>query len=157
MHDDDRFMQAAIDAARRGLALGQSPFGAAIFRGDDLVFAGHNQVWLRGDPTAHAEVVAIGGAARALARIELSGCRLYSTCEPCPMCAAAIHWARLDAVAYGATIADAAAAGFNELHVSIGDLYERGGSRVRVAAGVAREACAALFAEWMADQKRRAY
>ena len=150
-------MRVAIEAARRGRALGQSPFGAAVFRGDDLVHAGHNQVWLRGDPTAHAEVVAIGGATRALGRIDLNGCRLYSTCEPCPMCAAAVHWARLDAVFYGATIADAAAAGFNELHVSIGELYQRGGSTVSVTAGVAREACAALFAEWLADEKRRTY
>lgn len=145
-HED--WMQQAIEQARAGLARGQSPFGAVIVRGDELLAAGHNEVWLRADPTAHAEVVAIQRAAQAAGSINLSGSAIYTTCEPCPMCAAAIHWARLDAVFCGATIADAAAAGFRELSLSAAELYSRGGSQVRLTAGLLAAECAALFDEW---------
>ncbi len=141
-------MGKAIEFARAGLAAGQSPFGSVIVRDGRVVAGGHNEVWQRTDPTAHAEVVTIQRAAAALATIDLTGCVLYSTCEPCPMCAAAIHWARLDAVYFGATIVDARAAGFNELALPIDDLYRTGGSRVRIVRGVLSEPCAALFREW---------
>ena len=105
------FMSLAIAKARDGIAAGQSPFGAIIVRGHDVVAVTHNTVWLDTDPTAHAEVNCIRSAAKALKLIDLSGCEMYSTCEPCPMCLAAIHWSKIDRVVYGATIADAAAAG----------------------------------------------
>jgi guanine deaminase len=150
-------MLNAIEQARAGIAAGQSPFGAVIVRGDELIASGHNEVWKRGDPTAHAEVVAIQRAAAALRSIDLCGCAIYTTCEPCPMCAAAIHWARLSAVHYGATIADARRAGFNELSLPITDLYQRGGSPVRVVAGVSRHECERLFDEWRAQPAHRTY
>jgi len=150
-------MTRAIEQARRGMAAGQSPFGAVVVRGDELVAGGHNEVWKRCDPTAHAEVVAIQRAAARLQTIDLSGCEIYTTCEPCPMCAAAIHWCRLDAVYYGATIADAQQAGFNELMFPAAELYRRGGSGVRVAGDVLREACAALFSDWLSRADHRAY
>ncbi|MEZ5967115.1 MAG: nucleoside deaminase [Planctomycetota bacterium] len=146
--DRDRWMQLAIDQARRGIAAGQSPFGAVVVRAGTLVAAGHNEVWHRTDITAHAEVVTIQRACQTLASIDLSGCSIYTTTEPCPMCASAIHWARLDECVSGAAIADAAAAGFNELHVPARDLYRQGGSRVRLVEGVLRAECAALFADW---------
>ncbi len=141
-------MRQAVEQARAGVARGQSPFGAVIVRGGKLLAAGHNEVWLRGDPTAHAEVVAIQRAAQAAGSIDLSGGVIYTTCEPCPMCAAAIHWARLDAVFCGATIPDAASAGFRELSLPAAELYSRGGSSVRLTAGVLAAECAALFDEW---------
>lgn len=147
MHE--RWMDLAIEQARAGIAAGQSPFGAVVVRGEEVVAAGHNEVWRRTDPTAHAEVVAIGRAGPRLGTIDLAGCTLYTTCEPCPMCASAIHWARLDAVVWGATIEDAAAAGFNELHVPARELYRQGGSRVRIVEGVRRAECAALFGEFL--------
>lgn len=147
--DHEHWMSLAIERARAGIAAGQSPFGAVVVRGNETVGAGYNEVRKRTDPTAHAEVVAIGRAAGAARAIDLSGCVLYTTCEPCPMCATAIHWARIDRVIWGAAIADAAAAGFNELHVPARELYARGGSRVQVTEGVLRERCAALFAEWL--------
>lgn len=150
-------MKLAIAAARHGLERGQSPFGAVIVKGDELIANGHNEVWLRGDPTAHAEVVAIQNAARALDTINLSGCRIYSTCEPCPMCAAAIHWSRLDEVYFGASIADAREAGFNELGVPIRELYDRGGSRTRVMPPEANADCCELFEEWRNRPGRRNY
>jgi len=150
-------MRAAIDAARRGLEQGQTPFGAAIVRGDELVVAGHNMVWQATDITAHAEVTAIRQACRSLKTIDLTGCTIYSTCEPCPMCFSACHWARLDRIVYGAAIADAAAAGFNELPVSNVELKRLGASRVEIVAGILRDECRQLFQLWMNDPHRRGY
>lgn len=150
-------MTLAIEQARAGLAAGQSPFGAVIVRGKDLVTANHNEVWRRCDPTAHAEVVTIRAAAARLNGIDFAGCVMYSTCEPCPMCASAIHWCKLDAVYYGATIADAAQSGFTELALPISEVYRIGGSRVRAVPGVLVEECKALFAEWVARKDHRPY
>ncbi|MCK6476915.1 MAG: nucleoside deaminase [Phycisphaerales bacterium] len=141
-------MKEAIAAARRGIAAGQSPFGAVIVRGDELVASSHNVVWLTTDPTAHAEVTCIREAARRLGVIKLGECRMYTTCEPCPMCASAIHWSGLASVAYGATIADADRAGFSELHMPCERLLGEGGSPVRVSPGLLGRACSALFEEW---------
>ena len=142
-------MQLAIAAARRSISKGQSPFAAIIIEQGEVVADTHNHVRLNTDPTAHAEVMAIRDACRILKTIDLSGCEMFTTCEPCPMCASAIHWARLDAVHYGATIADAAKAGFNELHMPIGTLYATGGSKVRIVPAVMQRECAALFDDWL--------
>jgi tRNA(Arg) A34 adenosine deaminase TadA len=141
-------MSLAIAKAREGIAAGQSPFGAIIVRGDLVVAATHNTVWRDTDPTAHAEVNCIRSAAKALALIDLSGCEMYSTCEPCPMCLSAIHWAKIDRVVYGASIADAATAGFCELHVAAKQLAQMGKSPLKVEGNVLREECAALFELW---------
>lgn len=150
-------MRIAIDSARAGIAAGQTPFGAAIIRGDQLVISAHNMVWQATDSTAHAEVTAIREACREVNGIDLAGCTIYSTCEPCPMCFSACHWAKLDRIVYGASIADAAKAGFNELPVSNEQLKSLGGSEIRVSAGVLRGECEALFAEWMRSPQRRGY
>ncbi len=110
--------------------------------------ATHNTVWRDLDPTAHAEVNCIRTAAKALETISLGGCEMYSTCEPCPMCLSAIHWSKIDRVVFGATIADAAAAGFCELHVAAAELARAGGSALKVESGLMRDECAALFAFW---------
>ncbi|MGA4670655.1 nucleoside deaminase [Propionibacteriaceae bacterium Y1923] len=107
-------LQAAIDAATRSVATGGGPFGAVILTPDGRTFTGANQVTQTCDPTAHAEVVAIREACRVLGRFELSGCVLYASCEPCPMCLAACQWARLERVEYAATAEDAAEAGFDD-------------------------------------------
>jgi guanine deaminase len=146
--DEQAFMWRAVEKAREGIALGQSPFGAAVVKGGTVVAAAHNTVWRDTDPTAHAEVNAIRQAAAALGTIDLSGCTMYTTCEPCPMCLAAIHWAKFGRCVYGATIADAAAAGFTELHVPAKELARRGGSKLAIEDGLLREVCAALFARW---------
>ena len=93
---DEHWMRLAIEKCREGIALGQSPFGAVIVRGDELVVAAHNVIWQSTDITAHAEVNAIRLACRKLNQVELRGCRIYSTTEPCPMCFSACHWAKLD-------------------------------------------------------------
>lgn len=155
--NDERWMRMAIASARQGIVAGQSPFGCAIVRGEDALAVAHNQVWASGDPTAHAEVTAIRAAAQKLGDIALSGCVLYSTCEPCPMCMAAIHWARVDRVVCGAAIADAAAAGFHELTLPAARLIELGHSPVRLKAGCLAAECRALFAEWQTAGQSAAY
>jgi len=154
----ERLMRLAMDVARRGMASGQSPFGAVLadHRGE-VVCEAHNTVRVDTDATAHAEVNVIRIACRKLETIDLAGHIMVSTCEPCPMCAAAIHWARCDAVIYGATIEDAARAGFHELSVGCVELYRSGGSDVRVVNEVLRTHCAALFDEWLSGANPEPY
>lgn len=112
--DEESLMRLAIEEARAGIASGQSPFGALIVRGGAVVASSHNTVWRDGDPTAHAEVNGLRIAARALGTIDLKGCTLYSTCEPCPMCLAALYWSRCRAIYFGACAEDAAMSGFDD-------------------------------------------
>jgi len=146
--DDIAFMREAIARAREGIRAGQTPFGAVVVRAGRVLVAAHNTVWRDTDPTAHAEVGALRQAARLLGRIDLAGCDLFTTCEPCPMCLAATHWAKVDRVVFGATIEDAAAAGFTELFLPAREMVERGKSRLRVEGGVCREECRELFRLW---------
>jgi tRNA(Arg) A34 adenosine deaminase TadA len=150
-------MRLAVAEARTGVEQGQTPFGAIVVREGEVVARGHNEVWATTDPTAHAEVVAIRRAALALGTIDLGGCVMYTTCEPCPMCAAAIHWSKLDAVCYGAGIGDAQAAGFSELAVPIDDLYGKGKSRVVLMPRVMQRECAGLFEMWLNHPAHRGY
>ena len=145
---DADFLRLAIRAARDGIAAGQSPFGSVIIRDGAVVAAAHNTVWRDTDPTAHAEVNNIRAAARALGSIALAGCTLYSTCEPCPMCLSAIHWAKIERVVYGTDIADAAAAGFSELRIAASELARMSGSALVVEGGLLAEECRALFEEF---------
>jgi len=144
------YMRLVIQIAETGIATGQTPFGAIIVRDGIVLAANHNTVWRDTDPTAHAEISAIRTAASRVGQIALCGCVMYTTCEPCPMCLSAVHWAKLDAVYYGALIADAQAAGFRELAVPATQLAELGGSRLRVLPGPLRDECARLFARWKA-------
>jgi tRNA(Arg) A34 adenosine deaminase TadA len=154
---EQEYMRQAIRTAQEGIAAGQSPFGSVIVRASEVVAATHNTVWRDGDPTAHAEVNCIRTAARALGTIFLNGCTLYSTTEPCPMCLSAIHWAKIDRVVYGASIADATAAGFSELPIGARVLAELGKSPVRVENGLLRDECADLFVQWQKAGLSRAY
>jgi len=107
-------LQRALELATQNVARGGGPFGAVVVLPDGSLIEGVNRVTLDHDPTAHAEVVAIRAAATALGTFDLSGCTLYSSCEPCPMCGAAALWARLDAVIFAADRHDAAGAGFDD-------------------------------------------
>jgi tRNA(Arg) A34 adenosine deaminase TadA len=138
-------MRLAIETTRTGLAKGQTPFGAVITRDNDLVIAAHNVVWETTDITAHAEVNALRLACRKLGIVDLKGCTIYSTTEPCPMCFSAIHWANIDRIVYGTSIADAAEAGFNELPISNYDMKRLGNSRVEVVGDFLREEAKELF------------
>jgi guanine deaminase len=115
MQGNPLFMEKAIALATENVISGRGgPFGAVIVRDGEVVATGVNLVTVNNDPTAHAEVTAIRNAATALATFDLTGCEIYSSCEPCPMCLAAIYWSRCDAIFYGNTSADAAAAGFDD-------------------------------------------
>ena len=117
MSDDDRFLRRAVALAARDIDAGGGPFGAVITRGGDIIAEGTNRVTVAHDPTAHAEIVAIRAACRALDDFSLAGCVIHSSCEPCPMCLGAIYWARLSRVHHAATRADAAAIGFDDQHI----------------------------------------
>lgn len=157
MKIDSRFMAMAIDKALESIKEGGSPFGSVIVRGGEVVSCEHNLVLQTGDVTAHAEVVAIRSACRSRKTWDLSGCTIYSTCEPCPMCFSAIHWARIGTIVYGATVADADAAGFNELKITNAQLKQIGGLDVEICDGVLQEACVELFAKWLSLPGHRAY
>lgn len=154
---DEEWMRLAIEAAEAGMAEGQTPFAACVVKENELVCCMHNHVWADFDITAHAEIVAIRESCRKLKTVDLSACTLYSTCEPCPMCFSAAHWARIRRIVFGASIVDAQAAGFHELTVSNRQLKELGGSSVEIAEGVLREECRKLFANWLQIPGRKAY
>ena len=151
------FMQRAIARAREGIEEGQTPFGACIVRDGEVVCCEHNVVWATTDITAHAEVHALRKACRLLDTIDLSDCIIYSTCEPCPMCFSAIHWAGIRTVVYGADIADAKATGFHELELSNALLKRLSNSPIEVVGGFMKAECAALFHDWADRPQAHAY
>ncbi len=115
---NEQFLHQAIRLSTESMqSEGSGPFGAVIVKDDEIVGRGVNRVTSTNDPTAHAEIVAIRDACRHLGVFSLAGCVIYSSCEPCPMCLAAIYWARLDEIHFAATREDAAAAGFDDAFI----------------------------------------
>ena len=110
-------MREAIKLSAESVQSGGGPFGAVIVRDGEIIARGENRVTVCNDPTAHAEVSAIREAAARMGTYDLSGCEIYSSCEPCPMCLGAIYWARLDRLYYAGTRADAANVGFDDAHI----------------------------------------
>jgi guanine deaminase len=109
------FMQEAIKRAVENVRSGRGgPFAAIVVKENRVIAAGATCVTSTNDPTAHAEVAAIREACRVLGTFQLTGCEIYTSCEPCPMCLGAIYWARPERVYFGATASDAAAAGFDD-------------------------------------------
>jgi guanine deaminase len=150
-------MEEAISLGREGMMQsGGGPFGAVVLCDGQIVGRGHNQVATLLDPTAHAEVMAIREACRALGRFDLRGCELYTSCEPCPMCLAAIYWARLDRVFYACTRHDAAVAGFDDDFI-----YEQVPLEIATRSlpmqQISRECALELFQEWSAKPDKILY
>jgi tRNA(Arg) A34 adenosine deaminase TadA len=111
-------MSEAIRLAEENVRLGRGgPFGAVVVKGGEVIASGTNLVTSANDPTAHAEVVAIREACRILGTFQLTGCDVYASCEPCPMCLGAIYWARPDRLFFAGTREDAAAVGFDDSHI----------------------------------------
>ncbi len=154
---DEAVMRLAIEKAREGIASGQMPVAAAIVRDGEILAVTHNTVWRSCDPSAHAEMNCIRQACLTIRDISLKGCQIFTTTEPCPMCLGAIHWSRIDRVVYGATIADAASAGFGELQIPAARLAAMGGSPLKVESGLLQKECAGLFAEWKKAGLSQAY
>lgn len=138
-------------------AIDGGPFGACLVRGETVLAVAHNTVLKENDPSCHAEINAIRLASRRLGAYDLSGCAIYSTTEPCPMCFAAIHWARIDHLVYGTAIADVAALGFNELTISNEQLKAVGRSPVIIYPGFLVEECRDLLQQWLATPGHRIY
>jgi len=157
MHPETKFMQMAIDKATEGVDKGQSPFGACIVKEGRVITCDHNIVLLTTDITAHGEIHAIRNACKIMNNIYLEGFTIYSTCEPCPMCFTAIHWARIDTIIYGARIEDAERFGFNELKVSNFHLKEKGGSKVEIHGDFMRDECVKLFEYWNSKHDKKTY
>ena len=111
-------MGTAVEEAKIGVAAGHGgPFGAVIVHNGEVIARGHNRVIETNDPTAHAEICVIREASRRLGRFDLSDCEIYSSCEPCPMCFAAVHWAKMKKLYFGCTREDAADIDFDDQYI----------------------------------------
>lgn len=150
-------MSEAIAIGRSGmLQNGGGPFGAVVVCDGQIAGRGSNQVTTLLDPTAHAEVMAIRAACQSLGRFDLRGCELYTSCEPCPMCLAAIYWARLDRVFFACTRHDAAEIGFDDNFI-YQQLPLEIAARTLPMRQVGREHALALFREWTAKPDKTPY
>ena len=146
---ENPFMQAAIEEAYDGISQGHGgPFGAVIVKDGAIVGSGHNRVLLDNDPTCHGEISAIRDACAKLNTIDLTGCVMYTTGEPCPMCLFACLWANLDRVYYGCTIDDNSLIGFRDEEF---DSLAGGRDQLEdYLVCVDREACLELFDDYNA-------
>ncbi len=151
------FLRRAIQLATENVLKGAGgPFGAVVVREGRIVGEGANTVTASHDPTAHAEVNAIRAAAKELGTFSLAGCELYTSCEPCPMCLAAAYWARLDAIYYGASAADAARAGFDDAFF-YDELRKNSAQRTLPATQLLAGEAWASFAAWIASPNKIEY
>lgn len=152
---DEKFMRLAIKEAGKNFnTLSGGPFGACVVRDGNILSVARNSV-LKSDATCHAEMNAIRKASRKIGSFDLSGCVVYSTTEPCPMCFSAIHWSRIKAIVYGTSIKVAARIGFNELNISNDKMRFFGKTEIKIVSGFLLEECSALLREWdkMEDKK----
>jgi tRNA(Arg) A34 adenosine deaminase TadA len=151
------FMRRAIALATQNVSSGMGgPFGAVVVRDGQVVGEGANTVTVANDPTAHGEVNAIRAACKALDTFNLSGCELYTSCQPCPMCLAACYWARLDAVYFGAKAADAARAGFDDAFL-YEEFRKEEAARALPATQLLGDEAWASFAAWIESPNKIKY
>ena len=152
-----KYMSFALKEAYAALeGFEGGPFGCCIVRGREVISAAHNTVLKDKDPTAHAEINAIRQAARKLNSYLLSGCFLYTTTEPCPMCFSAIHWARISAVFYGTGIEDVKRLGFNELPIRASAMKRYARSPIVIRRLMRRE-CLELLKRFFESTGKRVY
>lgn len=146
---DERFMHRAIELARRGMEEGDGgPFGSVVVKDGVIIGEGTNRVTSTNDPTAHAEVVAIREACKNLGTFQLSGCEIYASCEPCPMCLSAIYWSRADNIFFAGDRHDAARAGFDDAYIYDEFASEPSGRKIRIEQRM-QKAAATVFDEWI--------
>ena len=155
--DHERYMRMAIAKAREGIDNGQTPFGACIVKDGEVIACQNNQVWEEKNITSHAEIVAIRVACKVLDTVDLSGCTIYTTTEPCPMCFSAIHWAKIDTIYFGTRIADAQEAGFSELTISNEEMKQQGNSPVQIVGDFMRQENKEIFREFSSKTDKRLY
>jgi guanine deaminase len=152
----ESFLKRAIEMAVENVRRGGGPFAALVVREGIVIAAGANQVTRSNDPTAHAEIVAIREACRVLGDFQLTGCDIYSSCEPCPMCLGAIYWARPARLYFAATHDDAAAAGFDDSFI-YEQLAMAQADRTIPMTRVATESATRPFEEWLSQVDKIAY
>ena len=144
------YMREAIEEAKRGISAKEGgPFGSVIVKDGEIIGRGHNQVVANNDPTCHGEIQAIRNACKTIGNFDLSGCVIYTTGEPCPMCRAACLWANIDKVYYGCTVADNADIGFRDESM-YKDLSAENDEFLE---NVGREDCLALFDKYKKSDK----
>ncbi|MBR9680323.1 MAG: nucleoside deaminase [Candidatus Altiarchaeota archaeon] len=144
----EEFMREAIKEATSGIkAKDGGPFGAVIVRDDKIIAKAHNTVLFSRDPTAHAEINAIRAASKKLGK-DMSGCVIYSTTEPCPMCFSAIHWAKIDKVVFGTKIEDVAKLGFNEMPIKDFTLKFLGNLKIEIEGDFLSMECLELLSKY---------
>ena len=150
-------MQRAIELALDGVRTGRGgPFGALVVQGGVIVGEGSNLVTSSNDPTAHAEIIAIRAACQQLGTFSLAGATLYTSCEPCPMCLAAIHWARIEQVFHSCDRQDAARAGFDD--AALYEEFEHPPSARKLAlTAYLRDEGLEAFRVWLAKPDRKPY
>ena len=151
MQPHEFFMRKALDAAREAAAIGEVPIGAVVVCDGEVVATGSNRREIDADPTAHAEIIAVREAARVLGRWRLEGCTVYVTLEPCPMCAGALHAARVDRCVYGAV--DPKAGALGTLYDIASD--ERLNHRYEVVPGVLAAESSSLLKQFFALLRAR--
>ena len=140
----NKYMRMALNEARKGIKAGHGgPFGAVIVKDGVVVAKGHNQVIKSNDPTCHGEIMAIHKACKKLGTFDLSGCEIYTTGEPCPMCMAAILWANIEKVFYGCNILDTEEIGFRDKK-----FYEQFANREQFIQELDRKQCLKLYGEY---------
>lgn len=146
----NNFMLQALKEAFSGVEHNHGgPFGAVIVKDGKIISKAHNQVIKNNDPTAHAEISAIKKASKKLGTFDLSGCEIYTTCMPCPMCLGAVKWANIKTVYYGATSKDADKIGFRDE-----EFYEK---EILELKNIEREACLKPFKTWSAKEDKILY
>ena len=157
MKENDQFMRTASKEAMEGVIKGHGgPFGAVIVKDNIIIARAHNEVIKNNDPTDHAEMIAIRNAAKKLGRFDLSDCELYTSCEPCPMCLSAIHWAKIEKVYFGCTRDDAAEIGFDDKYIY--DVIKGTADHKKVDLEQKdRNICLEAFKEWKAKENKVQY
>lgn len=151
------FMREAIRLSLEAIRNGKGgPFGAVIVKDGRMVARGFNCVLETNDPTAHAEIVAIREATKVLGTFDLTGCELYTSCEPCPMCLGAVYWSRISRMYYANTKHDAAAIGFDD-HFIYEELDRAPEQRRLQSQAFLRDEAQAAFQEWTRNADKRMY
>lgn len=152
----EEFMRKAIGLSVENIHSGGGPFGAVIVKNGTIVATGTNRVTANNDPTAHAEICAIRNACKTLNTFNLSGCEIYTSCEPCPMCLAAIYWSHIDKIYYGCNKTDAAHAGFDDSFI-YDEIALDSDKRIKPMINLLPEEALKAFKEWMATDEKTAY
>ena len=154
--NNEQLMRRAIALSIKSVNSGGGPFGAVIARNGEIVAEGSNNVTLHHDPTAHAEVSAIREACRKLETFDLSGCNIYTSCEPCPMCLGAIYWAHIDKIYYANDRRDAADIGFDDDFI-YQEIALKPTERTKPSEILLREEAIEAFKQWEAKADKTEY